>query len=226
MVISLTEKKIPVERTARPRLYSCAGSRGLRALWTAEELGLPCDLVLLPFPPRFRAREYLAINPLGTVPALVDGDFTMTESSAIAHYLATRDGYTALAVRPGEADYGAFLDFLHHADATLTFPQTVFLRFTKLEKERGLEAAGEAYGDWFRARLIKVEQRLAERAFLCAGRFTVADIAVGYALLLATWIGLSDHFKPRLQDYLAELTARAGYLSARERERTAAIASD
>src|SRR5271168_115391 len=124
-----------------PTLYHCAGSRGLRALWAMEELGLNFDLVLLPFPPRVRAKEFLAINPLGTVPAFVDGDVVMTESSAIAHYLATRYRPSPLALRDDEADYGMYHDFLHHADATLTFPQTVYIRFVLMEKNLGLEAA-------------------------------------------------------------------------------------
>jgi glutathione S-transferase len=187
-------------------------------------MGLDVDLVVLPFPPRFRAREFLAINPLGTVPALVDGDLTMTESSAIAHYLATRYGPSDLVVSPHEPDYGAYLDFLHHADATLTFPQTVFLRFTKLEKERGLQEAGHAYAQWFAARLVKVDRRLADRDYLCAGRFTVADIAIAYALLLATMNGLSEQLTSTLTRYLQRVCERPAFQRARMRERSATLA--
>jgi glutathione S-transferase len=49
-------------------LYHCAGARSFRALWTLEELRLPYELKMLPFPPRVRAKEYLALNPLGTIP--------------------------------------------------------------------------------------------------------------------------------------------------------------
>jgi hypothetical protein len=49
-------------------LYHCAAARSFRPLWTLEELGLPYDLRMLPFPPRVLAREYLALNPLGTFP--------------------------------------------------------------------------------------------------------------------------------------------------------------
>ena len=56
----------------------------------AEEAGVAIDLRLLPFPPRFKTPDYLEVNPLGTVPMLVDGAAHMTESCAIAHYLATK----------------------------------------------------------------------------------------------------------------------------------------
>ena len=111
----------------RPVLYTCAGSRGLRATWAAEEAEVDVELKLLPFPPRFTAPEYLETNPLGTVPMLVEGEAQMTESCAIAHYLATKGADQSLVLAPGEPDYPVYLDFTYHADATITFPQTVYM---------------------------------------------------------------------------------------------------
>jgi len=204
--------------TKLPILYTSAGSRGLRATWAAEEAGVEIDLRLLPFPPRVAAPEYLEINPLGTVPLLVDGDARMTESCAIAHYLATRNGFTDLAVAPGERDYAEFLDFTYHADATITFPQTVFMRFTMFEKDRGFEEAGHAYARWFWKRLIKLEQRLEGREYLCADRFTVADICCSYALMLAERVGLEEGIPDSLKSYRDRLRERDGFKRARERE--------
>lgn len=210
-----------------PVLYTCARSRGLRATWAAEEAGVALDLKILPFPPRYLAPEFMALNPLGTVPLLLDGDTRMTESCAIAHYLATRDGYTDLAIAPGERDYGAYLDYTYHADATITFPQTVYMRFAIFEKDKGLAEAGVAYAKWFHKRLVKVEERLNNREFLCADRFTVADICVGYALILAESVGLNEGVPDSLKAYRARLTAREAYQRAfaREEEGRLALAS-
>ncbi len=210
-----------------PVLYTCARSRGLRATWAAEEAGVALDLKILPFPPRYLAPEFMTLNPLGTVPLLVDGDTRMTESCAIAHYLATRDGYTDLAIAPGERDYGAYLDYTYHADATITFPQTVYMRFAIFEKDKGLAEAGVAYAKWFHKRLVKVEERLNNREFLCADRFTVADICVGYALILAESVGLDEGVPDSLKAYRARLTAREAYQRAfaREEEGRLALAS-
>ena len=206
-------------------LHTCAGSRGLRATWAAEEAGTDIALDLLPFPPRFAAPEFLELNPLGTVPLLVDGETRMTESCAIAHYLATRGSDPTLVVSPDEADYPAYLDFTYHADATITFPQTVFMRFALFEKKKGWAEAGEAYAKWFWKRLVKLEQRLEGREFLCADRFTVADICCGYALILAGRVGLDEGVPPALKDYRERLTVRDGYRRAiaREAEGPAAI---
>ena len=86
-------------------LYHCADARSFRALWALEELGLDYELKLLPFPPRVLAPDYLAENPLGTIPLLVDGGTRMTESAAIVQYLATRDGPSVLSVEPGDQMY-------------------------------------------------------------------------------------------------------------------------
>lgn len=201
-----------------PILYTCARSRGLRATWAAEEAGVDIDLRVLPFPPRYLAPDYMAINPLGTVPMLVDGETKLTESCAIAHYLSTRDGVTPLSVAPGERDYGEYLDYTYHADATITFPQTVYMRFCLFEKDKGLQEAGHAYAKWFHKRLVKVEQRLKGREYLCADRFTVADICVGYALILAQSVGLDEGVPDSLKAYRARLLERPALLRAMARE--------
>jgi len=202
----------------KPVLYTCARSRGLRATWAAEETGVDIDLQILPFPPRYLAPEYLAINPLGTVPMLVDGDSRMTESCAIAHYLASKDGPSPLVIAPGEADYAEYCDFTYHADATITFPQTVYMRFVLFEKDKGLQDAGHAYAKWYWKRLIKVGQRLEGREYLCGDRFTVADICVGYALILSQSVGLDEGVPESLKAYRERLTARPAYQRALSRE--------
>jgi len=64
-------------------LYHCMSARSFRPLWALEELGMPYELKMLPFPPRVLDRSFLAINPLGTIPLLIDGETHMTESAAM-----------------------------------------------------------------------------------------------------------------------------------------------
>jgi len=92
------------------------------------------------------------------------------------------------------------------------------MRFAIFEKDKGWAEAGHAYAKWFHKRLVKVEQRLQAREFLCADRFTVADICVGYALVLAESVGLDDGVPQSLKDYRARLTARPAYQRAIARE--------
>ena len=203
-------------------LYHCAAARSFRPLWTLEELGLPYELKMLPFPPRVFAKEYLGINPLGTIPLLLDGETRMTESAGIAQYLVSRYGPTPLAVGVDEPDYGAFINWLHFGEATLTFPQTLVLRYTQLEpEERRSPQVATDYAKWFFGRLRAVEAATSKSDTLCAGRFTAADISVGYALLLAQRIGLSKDFGPAVAAYWQRLQARDGFRRAVEAENLA-----
>jgi glutathione S-transferase len=193
-------------------LYHCRSARSFRPLWALEEMGLPYELKMLPFPPRVHARDYLAINPLGTIPLLIDGDVRMTESSAICHYLGVRHGPSSLVVAPHERDYPAFLNWMYFSDATLTFPQTLVLRYAQLEPEdRRVPQVAEDYTRWFHGRLRAVESALESADTLCAGRFTTADIAIGYALRLAHVIGIAGAFGPNVTAYLSRLKERDGY---------------
>jgi glutathione S-transferase len=205
-------------------LYHCDGARSFRPLWMLEELGLAYELRMLPFPPRVLAKEYMALNPLGTIPLMIDGETRMTESSGICHYLGMRYGPTPLMVEPGEPAYGAFLNWMYFSDATLTFPQTLVLRYTQLEpEERRSPQVAADYAKWFLGRLRAVEAATADAETLCAGRFTAVDIVIGYALRLADSIGLAGDFGPNVAAYWARLQARDGYKRAREAEINAGI---
>lgn len=197
------------------KLYHCANSRSLRPLWALEEMGLDYELVVLQFPPRAFHKEYKDVNPLGTVPAFVDGDLTMTESAAICEYLGARHGPTPLAVAPEEEEFGLYLNWLHRSDATLTFPQTLVLRYAALEpEERRQPQVAEDYRKWFLARWRSVEAGLEGRDYLCAERFTMADIAVGFALHLAKILAIDEAFTPNVSAWWERIAARPAYRKA------------
>ncbi|NML18572.1 glutathione S-transferase family protein [Azohydromonas caseinilytica] len=206
-------------------LHHCVSARSFRPLWMLEELGLAYELRMQPFPPRVKAREYLEVNPLGTVPALFDGAVRMTESAAICQYLAARHSPGNLDVGVNEPDFGAYLNFLHFGEATLTFPQTLVLRYSHFEPpERRQPQVVEDYARWFLARLRTLEPRLAAQPYLCAQRFTAADVSVGYALLLAQHLGLSGSFTPAVQAYWQALQRRDAYARALRAQHAAAEA--
>ena len=193
-------------------LYHCHAARSFRPLWMLVEMGLPYELKMLPFPPRVLAKDYLAINPLGTIPFMIDGETRMTESSGICHYLGTRYGPTPLIVGLDEPAYGAFLNWMYFSDATLTFPQTLVLRYTQLEpEERRNPQVVTDYSKWFLGRLRAVEAATAKAPTLCADRFTAADIVIGFALQLAETIGLAKDFGPNVAAYWQRLQTRDGY---------------
>ena len=165
-------------------LYHCHNARSFRPLWTLEEMGLSYELKMLPFPPRQLAPDYLSINPLGTVPAFFDGDMRMTESSAICEYLVTRYGPTPLAVAPTEAGFRPLsqLALFRRGDADVPADPRAALFAAGAAgaplgaKSRRIIPAGFCRG------LRAVDAVVSRQPTLCAGRFTVADISVGFAL--------------------------------------------
>jgi glutathione S-transferase len=140
----------------------------------------------------------------------------MTESAAICQYLVSKFSPSPLNVDRDEPMFGSFLNWLHFGEATLTFPQTLVLRYGRLEPEdRRNPQVVEDYKRWFFGRLRAVEAALGQAAHLCAGRFTAADISVGYALLLAVELRLDDQFGFYTKQYWDGLQQRAGFRRAK-----------
>ena len=128
---------------------------------------------------------------------MIDGDIKMTESVAISQYLVEKYGPTDLQVKPDEKDYPSYLNWLFHSDATLTFPQTVVLRY-KLQEPGVADAAVDGYSRWFVSRLKLLEKTLEDREYLCSDRFTIADICVSYPINLAEALEIEQAFKPNI----------------------------
>lgn len=179
-------------------------------MWTAEEMGLEYESQMMPFPPRFLHKEFMDVNILGTIPYLIDGKVEMTESVAMCQYLVDKYGPTDLKVTSDEPDYHHYLNWLAHSDATLTFPQTVVLRYT-FQEVGVADKAAEGYKRWFVARLKLLEKSLDTREYLCSDRFTIADICVSYAIYLAKTLQIDEAFKPNIKRWTDMLFEREGF---------------
>jgi glutathione S-transferase len=206
-------------------LYHCVSARSFRVMWMLEELALPYELRMLAFPPRAHDKSFFELNPRGTVPLFIDGDTRMTESAAICEYLALRYSPGVLNVAANEPDFGDYLNYLHMSEATLTFPQTLVLRYSRFEPAERLQPqVADDYSKWFLSRLRTLDPHLAAHEFLCAGRFTAADVAVGYALMLAELLGLHARFTPAVAAYWLRLRLRPGFSQALAAQESAATA--
>ena len=113
-----------------------------------------------------------------------------------------------------------YRNWLHRADATLTFPLAIMLRYTAVEKpERRLAQAVDDYRAFFGGRARSIESALADgRDWLVAGRFTIADIAIAYAAFLANSVGAGNELGVATKAWLARCTARPAFTRARERQ--------
>ena len=196
-------------------LYHVPTSRSLRVLWAVEEMGAKIEVKSLGAQPRLQEPEYLAINPAGTLPALIDGDRAIYESLAICDYLAARHG-SDLIVAPGEPERPEFVQWLLYGEATLQAPLSVMARVDRIrhktpEMQAGIDAVLADARHSLSMRLKLLEQRLEGRDFLVAGRMTLADISVGYPL---NNLGKPAHaglLGPRATAYRARLVARPAF---------------
>ncbi len=198
------------------KLWHCSGARSLRPLWALEEMALEYEVEILPFPPRIFERDYLKVNSLGTVPYFKDGETEMTESTGICQYLVDRYQRYDLGLQPSHSEYGAYLNWLHHSDATLTFPQTIAMRYYFLEPAPEKQAVADDYSKWYISRLRRLDSHLESHEYLVDNRFTIADIAVGYALYLGRALKLDERYKPQTAAYLQRLMDRPGFKRADE----------
>ena len=161
--------------------------RGFRVVWLLEEMGLPYRLRPVDLlAGAENDAEFMAINPGGFIPALVDGDVTMVESIAIMEYLMARYGPTPLAPAPRDSSFPAYQQFLHLGEAGLAASAYFVSSARNLapESERYNHTAQHAL-ETFETRLRLVTRQLARSAYLAGETFTAADISVTYALDLA-----------------------------------------
>jgi glutathione S-transferase len=186
-------------------------TRDVRARWILKEAGIDYDFVELDlFKGEQRQPEYLAVNPLGKVPYLEDGQVQIFESGAILAYLAERHA-PELVPPPGSVERAEYLQWLFYTAATVEAPivKVFGARYVFPGKEgaeeRALQGENEL-GVHFRL----LSERLKRRTFLLGDRFTAADVMVGTALLWAELGGALGPY-PVLREYLARLQARPGY---------------
>jgi glutathione S-transferase len=198
------------------KLYYVPMTRSNRPRWMLEELGVPYELVRLdPRKGETRTPEYLRINPVGKVPALVDGDVTMFESAAICAYLGDEFPEKKLAPAIGTKERALYYQWLFFGMTTLEAPVALHARHTTglAAEERVAAVAESAKADVERA-LAAPEAVLKDREYLL-GSFSAADVIVGGTLLWAAVQKLLGGH-PALEAYVNRLKGRPAFQRARK----------
>jgi glutathione S-transferase len=193
-------------------VYHSGDTRSRRVLWVLEELGIPYEGRPVKFPPKTDA-EFMKVNPAGTLPYFQDGDVVLSESLAIGEYLAVKHGGSHLIVRPDEAGWTDYLEWLHYGEATLTTMVAPIVRhMIFLPQEKRIPEVAADYRGIFIERLAPVERALSDgREYLAGGRLTLADVSVGYGLRLAALLGMGEAITGDLRTYDDRLRARPAY---------------
>jgi glutathione S-transferase len=191
-------------------LYTNPMSRGRIARWMLEEVGQPYRAEILEFA-GMKSPEYLAINPMGKVPALRHGDMTVTEAAAICAYLADAFPEAGLAPPPGSRLRGPYYRWLFFAAGPLEAANTNKTLNVVVPAER---SAMVGYGSQERA-LAALEDQLKRCEYIAGDRFTAADVYVGSHVGLGMMFGAIDR-RPAFERYWGLVSARPAALHARE----------
>ena len=179
-------------------LYHAAPSRSSIVRWMLEEIGEPYDLHLMNLMAGEQQRpDYLAVNPMGKVPALKHGDTVITEAAAICTYLADEFPHARLNVPVGDPARGAYLKWLFFGPGCIE-PAITDRAFPRKEEPR---RGTLGYGD-FDTVMDVVAKAVAKGPYLMGERFTAADVVVGSTL---RW-GMMFDLLPKRQEFVDYVT--------------------
>lgn len=189
--------------------YTNPMSRGQIARWMLEEVGQPYEQVLLDYGTTMKAPDYLAVNPMGKVPAIRHGDTVVTEAAAICAYLA--DAFPAAGLAPPPGERGAYYRWLFFAAGPVEAAVTA-KSLGKLAPEDKQVMAG--YGT-FEHTVDALERAVPTGdAWIAGPNFSAADVYVGAQV---DW-GLmfkSMPTRPAFEAYAERLRARPAYQRAK-----------
>lgn len=184
--------------------YTHPQSRGQMVRWMLEEIAVPYETVVLDYGTTMKAADYLAINPMGKVPAIRHGDTVVTEVAAICAYLADVFPATGLAPPPNSRERGPYYRWLFFAAGPLeAAASNKALGFVVPPGRERMIGYGR-YEDVLNA-LEAVTQ--AARPYLLGAQFTAADVYVGSHLAFGMQFGTIEK-RPAFERYCAVINDR------------------
>lgn len=189
------------------KLYYTPGTSAFRCRWMLEELGAPYELIPMNLGRGdHKHPDYLKVHPLGSVPALTDGDHNYIESAAIVLHLADKDPEQRFAPPPGSPDRGHYYQWVMFAMTNLY--QAVHGPYLRYFFQH--ETATHAERDALARHLAVTDDLLSKQPFLLGEQFTAADIIFGGVLVWAEASGLLLGREPHAA-YLERLKARPAF---------------
>src|SRR5262245_12616584 len=191
--------------------YTNPMSRGRIVRWMLEEVGQPYETVLLDFMTGAKSADYLAINPMGKVPAITHGDTVVTEAAAICAYLADAFPQAGLAPPSGSKLRGPYYRWLFYgAGPVEAMGSNHAMGWTPPPERRGMFGYGSR-----QAVLDTLEQAVSRADYLVGDKFSAADLYVGAQIGWGLQFGTMDK-RPAFEAYFARLASRPAAARARE----------
>jgi glutathione S-transferase len=192
-------------------LYTNPMSRGRIARWMLEEVGCAYETQLVEYGPPMKSPDYLAINPMGKVPAIRHGDTVVTEAAAICAYLADAFPDAGLAPPPGNPTRGPYYRWLFFAAG----PGEAAITAKSLGLLAPADKAGQAGYGTFEDVVSTLETALGRGPYICGDQFTAADVYVGSQIGWGMMFGTLPK-RPAFEEYFGRIAARPAGVRARE----------
>ena len=191
-------------------IYHSPGTRGLRPIWICEELGVPYEVSPVDFSAEYRATpEWRALNPVGKVPVMRDGDLTMFESCAMMQYILDRYGDGALQPAKTDPTYGHYLQWCWFAESTFARPLGEITNHRREFKPELSDVVKEMQS---RATTCvnALEGALVDRPYLLGETMTAADISVCF-VLRGYRRSVTEALPANVQGFFDRITSLASY---------------
>jgi len=189
--------------------YTNPMSRGQIIRWMLEETGAPYEQVLLDYRTTMKSEDYLAINPMGKVPAIKHGDDVVTECAAICAYLA--DAFPEAGLAPNDDERADYYRWLFFASGPVE--QAITDRSLGLSPNEDQERSA-GYGNYDKA-VAALEGAVTGRDYICGDRFTAADVYVGSQVDWGLQFGTLPSL-PAFEAYAGRLRERDAYKRAKD----------
>lgn len=190
------------------KLYWSPRSRSFTTLWLMEEAGQPYQRVLTDISAGAnKTPDYLAINPIGKVPALVDGDAVMAESAAICTYVADRYPQAKLAPALSDPRRAKYLQWMFFAPSCIE--PAILQAYLKLD----IPSASAAWGSTTQTFDV-LDQALEKGPWLLGNEFSAADVAIGAGINYAIRMFKMVPTRPNFDRYLDACAVRPAFQTA------------
>lgn len=192
------------------KIYHATGTRAFRVIWVCEELSVPYEIVPVDFSAAYRASpEWRALNPVGKVPVMSDGDMTMFESCAMVQYVLDRYGDGRLQPARSAPTYAHYLQWCWFAEATFARPLG---EVTNHRREFQPELADVVAEMKRRATACvdALDGALGGRPYLLGEAMSAADLSIAY-VLRAYRRTVTETLPPNVQTFFDRMTALPSY---------------
>jgi len=191
--------------------YTNPMSRGRIVRWMLEEIGVPYRTEILGYEDQMKAPAYLAINPMGKVPAIRHGDTVVTEGGAICAYLADAFPEAGLAPKPGDRARGPYFRWMFFAAGPVEAAVTDKMLGAVIPKERERAVGYGSFADVMNA----LEIAVGKSEYVAGDKFSAADVYFGSQIGWGVQFGTLDK-RPAFEPYWTRISSRPAAVRARE----------